>query len=299
MSNESDTRSSLEEALRAPVRAVLDRPSRALTTAVADRVAEILIEEGVVERAVDRALKDPSTERAAVAVLDSELLDEIVQRLLVSNEFQQIVERIANAPEVRNAITRQGVGLIDDLRRQLMRVAKRLDDVIEMPFRAIARRGARDGPVPFAGGVTRVLALALDAVIINGVLLGIAALVSLVFGAFTDDSAGTGAIAAGAASWVVATGFYLFSFWALTGQTPGMRFLGVEVRASDGGKLYARRAFWRVVGIGVSVLTLGLGFALMLFNDRRRGLQDRFGRSVVLYRDPEHPELSPAGAESL
>lgn len=88
MGDEVPGRSGLEEALRAPVRAALGGPSRALTSAVAERVAEILIEEGVVERTVERALRDPSTERAAVAVLDSDLLDEVTRRLLASDEIQ-------------------------------------------------------------------------------------------------------------------------------------------------------------------------------------------------------------------
>jgi uncharacterized RDD family membrane protein YckC len=294
VSEERDTRSGLEEALRAPVRAVLDRPSRALTSAVAERVAEILIEEGVVERTVELALKDPGTERAAIAVLDSELLDEIVQRLLASNEIQQLIERIANAPEVRNAITRQGVGLLDDLRRELGKAARHGDDLIERPFRAVARRGRRQGPTPFAGGVTRALALAFDAAVVNFTLLATSALVALVVSAVTTDSPSTGgAVALGASAWTVISSLYLFSFWTLTGQTPGMRFLGLELRRSDGSKVDGRHAFRRLLGMGLSVITFGIGFLMALFSERRRGLQDRLGDTVVLYTEMSRPELPP------
>jgi uncharacterized RDD family membrane protein YckC len=295
MSEEELSRSGLEEALRAPVRALLDRPSRALTSAVAERVAEILIEEGVVERTVERALQDPGTERAAVAVLDSDLLDEIVERLLTSNEMQQIVERIAEAPEVRAAITRQGVGLIDDLRRELGRVARHGDAILERPFRALTRRGRREGSVPFAGGVTRGLALALDAGILNFTLLAIGALIALVVSAITTDNPSTaGAVVAGAGVWMIGASVYLFSFWALTGQTPGMRFMGLELRRADGGRVDGRHAFRRLIGMGLGVVTFGLGFLAALFNERRRGIQDKIAGTVVLYTEAEHPELPPA-----
>ncbi|MDX6616338.1 MAG: hypothetical protein QOD60_1429 [Solirubrobacterales bacterium] len=294
MSEERETRSGLEDALRAPVRAVLDRPSRALTSAVAERVAEVLIEEGVVERIVERALKDPGTERAAIAVLDSELLDEIVERLMAGPEIQRIIERIANAPEVRNAITRQGVGLLDDLRRELGKAARHGDDLLERPFRAVARRGRRQGSTPFGGGVTRAIALGFDAAVVNFTLLATSALVALVVSAVTTKSPSTGgAVAIGASAWIVFSSLYLFSFWTLTGQTPGMRFLGLELRRSDGAKLDGRHAFRRLLGMGLSVLTFGIGFLIALFSERRRGLQDRMGDTVVLYTETSRPELPP------
>ncbi len=297
MGEESYSRSSLEDALRAPVRTVLDRPSRALTSAVADRVAEILIEEGVVERAIDRALKDPSTERAAVAVLDSDLLDEIVERLLASDEIQKIIERIATAPEVRNAITRQGVGMVDDLRRELGRLARHGDAIVEAPFRAVARRGRRDGSTPFAGGVTRLLALAFDAAVVNFSLLATSALIALIVSAISsgDSSSGGGAvIAIGAGIWIIVAALYLFSFWTLTGQTPGMRFMGLEVRRGDGSRLDGRHAVRRLFGIVLCVLTLGIGFLAALLSDRRRGLHDRVADTVVLYTEAGRPGLPPA-----
>jgi uncharacterized RDD family membrane protein YckC len=294
VSEESYSRSGLEEALRAPVRAVLDRPSRALTSAVAERVAEILIEEGVIERIVERALDDPGTERAAIAVLDSELLDEIVTRLLASDEIQQIIERIATAPEVRAAITHQGVGMVDDLRRELGKAARRGDAIVEAPFRALARRGRREGSMPFAGGVTRLIAIAFDAAVVNFGLLAASALIALVVSAVTSGDASAPVIALGAVAWVTISSLYLFSFWTLTGQTPGMRFMGLEVRRGDGGSLDARHAVRRLFGFALCALTLGIGFLLTLFSDRRRGLQDRVADTVVLYTEAGHPELPPA-----
>ncbi len=286
MSDQAPSRSGLEQALRAPVRAALGGPSRALTSAVAERVAEILIEEGVVERTVERALRDPSTERAAVAVLDSELLDELAERLLASEEIQQIIERIANAPEVRNAITRQGVGLLDDLRRELGEQARNTDSVVEYPLRSLFRRSRRSGQTPYAGVVTRLIALALDAGLFSLVLLAFTTLFALLFNAITGDNPGTiEAALAGAAAWAIGASVYLSTFWSLTGQTPGMRFMSIELQAAEGGRIGFRRAIRRLVGMVLGALPLFAGYLAAMASERRRGFHDRLADTVVLYRE--------------
>lgn len=272
-----------------PVRAALGGPSRALTTAVAERVAEILIEEGVVERTVQRALADPSTERAAVAVLDSELLDELTKRLLSSAEIQQIIERIANAPEVRNAITRQGVGLLDDLRRELAEQARAMDGIVEHPPRSLFRRARRERPVKYAGVVTRLIALAIDAAILNFTLLGLTTLLALLFNAVTGENPGTlQAALAGAGAWVFGSVLYLTTFWSLTGATPGMRFASLELQdasAPGGGHIGFRRGIRRMVGMVLGAIPFLAGYFAVMLNDRRRGFHDRLADTVVVYTE--------------
>jgi uncharacterized RDD family membrane protein YckC len=288
------SRSGLEDALRAPVRAVLGGPSRALTSAVAERVAEILIEEGVVERTVDRALSDPGTERAAIKVIDSELLDEITARLLASNEMQLIIERIATSPEVRSAITSQGVGLIDDLRRALAEQARRADLVVERPFRRLARHPPRTESPPYAGFVTRLLALALDGALFNGILLAVTALVAALANALggAEGPDPLAAALAGSAAWLGGAGLYLVGFWTLVGQTPGMRFLGIELRRADGrARLSLGRSLRRLAGMAIGAIPFFAGYLASLLSERRRALHDRFADSVVLYREPSRPGL--------
>lgn len=299
MSDEELSRTGLEEALRAPVRAVLGGPSRALTSAVAERVAEILIEEGVVERTVERALQDPGTERAAVAVLDSDLLDEVVERLLKSEEMQQIIERIATAPEVRSAITKQGVGLLDDLRSELIKQAQRFDLAVERPCRRLFGRHPREHSPAFAGFVTRALAIGLDAALFNAVLLGFSTLLALLANALTNNEPGTlQAVLAGATVWSIGASIYLTSFWTLTGQTPGMRFMGIELEGAAGGHISFGRAVRRLAGGVLGALLFFTGFFAILVNERRRGMQDNFADSVVVYRQVERPAL-PRGSSSL
>src|SRR5688572_31521079 len=177
------------------------------------RPANGLVERGI-DRVVDLALQSETVERNAVKVLDSELVDRLWRRLLASDEAQQLVERVAEAPEVRSAITSQGVGLLEDMRRTLRRAARRLDDGSERVARRLLRRPARARRPPYAGVATRGLALALDGAILSGILLLastlIALLFSTVFSIEGDPKAVT--IAFGALAWWVAAGLYLAGF---------------------------------------------------------------------------------------
>ena len=57
-------------------------------------------------------------------MLDSELVDHVWDRLLASDEAQKLIERIAEAPELRAAIAAQGVGLLRDIGRQVRRLRR-------------------------------------------------------------------------------------------------------------------------------------------------------------------------------
>jgi uncharacterized RDD family membrane protein YckC len=66
------------------------------------------------------------------------------------------------------------------------------------------------------------------------------------------------------------------------GRTPGMRLLGIHLTCADGGRVTLWCAVRRLVGMVLSFLTLGLGFLLMLVDDRGRALQDRVGGTLVV-----------------
>src|SRR5206468_1545602 len=78
-----------------------------------------------------------------------------------------------------------------------------------------------------------------------------------------------GAALAGAA-WMIIAALYLLSFWTLTGQTPGMDFMGLRVIAADGGPVSRPRAVRRLAGFYACILTLGAGFLLVVVDARRR-----------------------------
>ena len=58
------------------------------------------------------------------------------------------------------------------------------------------------------------------------------------------------------------------------GQTPGRMALGIAVVRRDGRPAGYGRALARTLGLGLEVLTLGLGFLTALFNRERRSLAD-------------------------
>ncbi len=271
-----------------------------------DRAAETAVEEALVsaaespaveralvrilegpqfEEALGRALGQPAVERALARALDSEQFDKLWAQLLASDEAQRLVERIAEAPEVRAAVTAQGVGLIEDLGRQLRRVARQLDDGLERIARAIFRRPQRAQSPKQAGLVTRTLAVALDAVILNGIFIvlsgAIALAVSLINGGGGELS--TPEAALGFLGWMIAWACYLLFFWSLSGQTPGMRFLSISLDAHGVRQIGLRRSVRRLVGLGLAIIPFCAGFLGILFSERRRGLQDRFADTEVLY----------------
>ena len=54
----------------------------------------------------------------------SQLIDHVWDHLLDSIEAQKLIERIAEAPELRAAIASQGVGLLRDIGRQIRDLAR-------------------------------------------------------------------------------------------------------------------------------------------------------------------------------
>jgi len=273
---------------------------RAIESQAAERALARVIQGPLVEEAVEEAMRSPAVERALNEAIDSEMIDRVWERLLASDEAQKLIERIAEAPEVRSAITAQGVGLIDDMRREAARATHRLDDGFERVARRIFFRRAREGKTDRAGAVSRTVAIAIDAVLLNAAFLALSGMITLVaslaFGAGGEASAP--AIAIGAAAWIVAGSLYLTSFWALTGQTPGMRFVRIRLDSEDGRRIGLRRAVRRLIGLVLAILPLGLGLLGVVFSDDRRGWQDRFAGTAMVYADTSPAPAPWAGEPS-
>ena len=266
----------------------------ALQSPAVERALARVLEGPASEDAVQRLLSSPAVERALIDALDSELVDKLWVRLLESDETQKLIERIAEAPEIRNALTSQGVGLVEDLGRQVRRIAHRLDGVAESVARRICRRPQRAEPTDNAGLVTRGLGLVIDGAIINAAFFALTGLVTFALSSLFPEfeRSSTGALALGAVTFTAIMSGYLLFFWTLAGQTLGMRLLGIRLVDFDGApRLGARTAIRRLVGIVLSILTLGLGFLVVLISDRRRGLHDRIANTEVILVDRDgHPE---------
>ena len=138
--------------------------------------------------------------------------------------------------------------------------------------------------VRLGGFVTRAIALTIDAAIATLTSLVIGAAVALalsLFGVHHVDQKLASVLAAG--GWVVLVTAYFAIFWDLTGQTPGMRFMGIRVIDKDGGTVGRFQALRRVAGMFLAALPLGAGFVLVLVDDRRRGLEDLIGGTLVIH----------------
>jgi uncharacterized RDD family membrane protein YckC len=263
----------------------------AVESQAVERAMARVLEGPVIEEAVEGALESEAVKRALVDAMDSELVDEAWRRFLASDEVQRLVERIAEAPEVRAAISAQGMGLIEDIGRTVGNLARRLDDRFERIARRIFFRKQRLAPTTHAGLISRGLAMAIDGVFVNLGFTAFAALVTLLANAFGGSAEGGSAfaIAVGSTTWFLLSATYLLAFWSLAGQTPGMRFLGIRL---DVGRLPLRRSFRRLGGLGLSIMAFGLGFLGIVFGAERRGWDDRFAGSNVVY-DERRPGPAP------
>ena len=263
----------------------------AVESEAVERAMARVLQGPIVEEAVQGALESDAVKRALLDAMDSELVDEVWRRLLASEEVQQLVERIAEAPEVRAAISAQGAGLLEDIGRTIGKLARSLDDSFERIVRRIFFRRRREQPSNHAGAVSRALAMVVDGVFVNLGFTAIIALVTLVDNAFGGSASGGSsfAIAVGSTTWVLMGSVYLLGFWSLAGQTPGMRFVGIRLSVD---RLTLRRSLRRLIGLWLSVLTLGIGFLGIVFGTQRRGWEDRFAGTDVLY-DERRPEPAP------
>jgi uncharacterized RDD family membrane protein YckC len=256
---------------------------RAVESPAVERALIRVLQGPAVEEAMRGALESPAVERALMDAVDSRLVDTVWQRVLASDEAQKLVERIAQAPEVRAAIASQGVGFLDDIRREIGKVATRVDGGIERVVRRLTWRRQRTEPTECAGMFTRALAFALDVGVLNLAFIAISALVAFVASIVFPSDATTPALAVGAFAWLIAGAVYLISFWSLTGQTPGMSIVGIRVVAPGHPQLTLRIAVRRLFGLALAAIPLGIGFLGIIFSERRRGLEDVIGHTEVHY----------------
>ncbi len=133
-----------------------------------------------------------------------------------------------------------------------------------------------------AGIATRGIALGIDAVLANLIVLVLAALIGLV-GSLVGDFRPKWLVALlAAAGWAFVVGSYFVLFWSTTGQTPGMRLMALRVVSYHGERVHFFRALIRLGGLVLAIIPLGAGFLPVLFDDRRRALQDLMARTLVV-----------------
>jgi uncharacterized RDD family membrane protein YckC len=271
-------------------RAIESAAEEAMVAAVeseaVERAIARVLDGPLVEEAVHGALESEAVKRALVEALDSEMVDEVWRRMLASEEAQRLVERIAEAPELRAAISAQSVGFIEDIGHTIGNTTRRLDGGVERAARRLAFRERRSEPTERAGALTRALAFGLDLLIVNLAFSGLAAIAALIASFFTGNDHGLSglALALGSVAWLTLGSFYLVAFWSLAGQTLGMRFFGIRLGVERRG-LPLRASLRRLVGLVLATLPLCIGLLGVLFDERRRGWQDRLAGVDVFYEE--------------
>ncbi|MFL5860326.1 MAG: RDD family protein [Solirubrobacteraceae bacterium] len=262
---------------------------RALNDAVEEAMVRALRSPAVV-RAIDRALdsRDGTTEvdsdeiaHIVARVLESEAAQHAWAEILASAQAQMLVERVAGAPEIRDAIAAQSAGLITDIGVRLTVITEELDDALE---RVIRPRTA-DSETRQAGLATRSVAAAIDL----GLLFAAYALVSGAVASLTSAVFGqthsTAAIVILTLLALTVGGGIFAAFWALAGQTPGMRFLSIRLTHHGSPDITLGGAVRRVCAVILSLLPLGLGYLAILRDPRRRSWADRMTGTEVIYDD--------------
>jgi len=75
---------------------------------------------------------------------------------------------------------------------------------------------------------------------------------------------------------------YFIGLWAWRGQTLGQMAAHIKVVRQDGKPMDLGTAVLRFIGYVVCVLTLGIGFLLIAFDEQKRGLHDRLAGTYVI-----------------
>ena len=239
---------------------------RAMRSPAVERAIVRGMDEGTIQRsveaAIERALASDEVADAVIRALDTEVADRVWAEILASPKAQMLVERIAEAPEVRAAITEQGVGMITDLGRRLTAVTERLDDALERFAHRVMRRPPMEEETTEVGLVTRIAAAAIDLGLLSAALsISSGLLASVIPFVFGDRELSALGFLGFSALGVLIGGSLLVAFWALVGQTPGMRLLSIHLERGGTRALGLRPALRRLVALPVSVLCLRAGGA--------------------------------------
>lgn len=137
----------------------------------------------------------------------------------------------------------------------------------------------------YAGLVTRSIAFALDGAVVNGCALLVGVVVGLALSVLHLPSKADALVAAvGGIVWLLWSVAYFAFFWSSTGQTPGDRVMRIRViDGRGGGSIGPVRSIARFGAIILAALPLLGGFLIMLWDGRRRCLQDRLARTLVVH----------------
>jgi uncharacterized RDD family membrane protein YckC len=279
---------------------------RAFAGPLPEHVANAVVDQRVVQRMVAEVLANVDMEAAIAAALEreraegrleqivgeaarSQAAEEITQRVVSSPELQRLIEEVIASDAVRTALARQTASFGSEVAGEVRRRSQRIDDRITVTG---AERSQQDGttstaPSPYAGLLGRFAAGALDLALMSIIFLGGAAMVGVVsnlVGGLRPSWLEAAIASVGSA---LGAAIYLVLFWTVAGQTPGMRVMGLRlVVGRDGNQPPgAGRALLRVVALAIAIVPFFAGFLPVLFDRRRRAIQDMLAGTVVRLDD--------------
>jgi uncharacterized RDD family membrane protein YckC len=259
-----------------------------LATADLESAAVAALEDKRTEQIVKRVLASPAFERMLVEALESQVAADMTERLLSSPETERALERVLTSPAVRAALTQQTASLADEMAGALRSRTRRLDDAAARTATPNEAEASR-----YAGLASRGVAFVVDAVVVNAAALTAGALVSFAASLFGGMGSGWLVSALAASGWGLFAAGYFVLFWALTGQTLGMRLMRLRVIGPSDAPPTGARAALRFFGLLLAVAPLFAGFLPALFDARRRALQDFLAGTVVVHS--EHESFHPIG----
>jgi len=240
------------------------------------------------EQALEQALASPELERRLSEAISSRLTETLADRVVQSEAFRKALASTLESPEVRAALARQTAGLGADLAASLRERAGATDDGVERRMRrAVGRRPRAAAATAYGGLAARGVAFVVDALLAHVAFLVLAASIALIeslVGAFHSGWLTGSLLGAG---WAVVVVVYFVLFWSTTGQTPGMRLMGLRVITGSGDSPSVWRALVRFAALIVAILPFFAGFLPVPIDDRRRALQDYVaGTSVIAQPAP-------------
>jgi uncharacterized RDD family membrane protein YckC len=95
------------------------------------------------------------------------------------------------------------------------------------------------------------------------------------------------------ALFVVGIIFLYFTFFVVfSGHTPGKAFMGLRVVTKSGKKLSFLRSVLRFIAYIPTILSLGIGFFWIIFDDQRQAWHDTLSNTLVIYTWDARPDES-------
>jgi uncharacterized RDD family membrane protein YckC len=247
-----------------------------------DTAAQDGIDAESIELAVRRLALHPSLSGLTKDGEVGRLAETAAATVVRSPAFKLALTEVLSSPELRRAITEQRKGFAADIGAATRRRAGMLDD-----------RLSKTPHAAYGGLATRGIALVIDAALAQLLFLVAAGSISLVIALSSGVHEGWLAATLAGAGWFLVDAAYFVGFWSAAGVTPGMQALRLRVITRSGGPISLPRAVLRYFGLLLAIVPLFAGFLPVLFDARRRALQDFIAGTVVLREDEAYATTTP------